>query len=361
MTKAVTNRQIFFILVLILTGYSAISIPKDAINAIGTGSWITIILLTIIFAIGTFFIASLNKIFEGKTIFEYSKLLLGNFFGTIITLIYTINFIIVSIVITRNVIEFINECYLPFTPVWALLILVLFTCIYIAYKGFINLGKMSEIYGFGFISVLVALCIIMLFLGDTEYLKPFFETTKIKDYVFGVKDLIVPFLGVEILTIIPFGKENRKKGVLTSVLSVLVVGIIYILVVEASTSMIGVNTIKYYDNALVEALRETHLPATFFLERVDFLFLIFGIAGIISSICLIFSANAEFISKFFLKLKRENLFLGMGIVFFIICNFFISYEMSVFIFSSIIPIIGIFTMFVIPISLFCIAKVKKYG
>ena len=85
----VTNRQIFFILLFTLTSGSLISIPKDAYKAAGTGAWFTLMILTIIFSIGVFFIASLNKIFEGKTIFEYSNLLVGKPIAIIINFIYT--------------------------------------------------------------------------------------------------------------------------------------------------------------------------------------------------------------------------------------------------------------------------------
>lgn len=360
MRSAVTNRQIFLILLLTITAYSAISLPKDAVKAVGTGAGFTMLLLTIIFSIGIFFISSLNKIFIGKTIFEYSKIIVGKQFGFIINVFYFLYFSTVTTCLVRAVAEFLNETYLPLTPIWVLFLLIVIPCSYIAYKGITNIGRLCEIFGVILIFVTIIIFGSAFYLGDIEYCKPIFEFGNLKEYVFGMKDLMFAFLGIEVLTIIPFGKDNIKKGVSSSVISVFFTGLLYIYVVYASITTIGINTIKYYQNALIEALREIHLPSTFLLERADILYITVGVSGIICCLSVVIFATLEFTSKFFVKINRDILFLIMGIIFFIIGNFVIDYEIAESLFKVLLPIMGLFTAFIIPITLFTIAKGKKY-
>ncbi len=332
--------------------------PKDSIKAAGTGAWFTILLLTIIFSIAVFFIASLNKKFQGRTIFEYSSLLVGKPAAFVISLIYTSYFLFVLIIVCRNIAEFNKGTFLYLTPVWALLLLIICVCGYIAYKGLTNLARFCEIYGAVFIFTSLAIHFAQFFIGDINYIQPFFEISEIKKYIFGVKDLIVPFLGVEILTIIPFGKVNNKKGVICSVLGIVYVGLFYIVAVESSTMIVGINEILNYDDSLIEALRETRLPSTFLLERVDFLFITVGTMGIISGLSVLFFAVVENATKL-VRVNKNKLFLSIAIITFIISNFFLDSELTTFLFKTVVPIWGMFTAFLIPITLFIIAKVKR--
>jgi len=356
--SVVTNRQIFFILFLLITGYSSISIPKDAIKAAGTGAWLTILLLTILFAIAAFFISSLNKKFEGKTIFEYSPLIVGKPIAYVINIFYTSYFLFVLILICRSVSEFIKVTFMPLTPIWAMLFIIVAVCFYISYKGITNVGRLCEIYGLLVIVVAFPTIIAMFFLGDINYILPFFDISQVKEYVFGTKDLIVAFLGIEVLLIIPFGKVNNKKGVLYSVLAVLSIGLLYILLAEASTMILGINDILNYDNSLVEALRSVPLPSALILERADLLFLVVGIMGIIACISILFFTTVEYTTKF-IKLNRNLLYISIGIITYVVGNFFLNSEITAFLFKTVLPIWGIFTTFFIPISLFIIAKEKK--
>lgn len=358
MKGVVTNRQIFFIIFLILTGYSLTSIPKDAIKAAGTGAWVTISLLTMLFAIAVFFIASLNKKFPGKTIFEYSSLLLGKPIGFVISFIYSSNFLFVLVLICRGIAEFIKGSYLPLTPIWAILILIISVCLYISYKGITNLARLCEIYGAIFILTSLTIHFAQFFLGDIKYIQPFFEVSQIRKYIFGIKDLMPSFLGIEVLVVIPFGKVNNKKGILYSIMGVVYVGLFYIIAVEGSTMIAGINDILNYNNSLIEALRETRLPRVFLIERVDIIFDTVGIMSILAGLSVLFFAATENATKL-TRVNKKSLFLSVGIFTFIISNFFIDGELASLLLSNVVPICGIFTAFIIPITLFLIAKVKK--
>ena len=257
--------------------------------------------------------------------------------------------------------EFVKGCFLNLTPIWAIAFLFVVTSMYIAYKGITNIGRLCEIYGVVFIVVSLSVHAAMFFLGDITQIQPFFEPKRIKEYVFGAKDLFAALLGIEILTIIPFGKVNNKKGILYSVLGVLYVGLFYIFAMETSVMILGVNDVLNYNNSLIEALRETKLPSTILLERVDLLFLTVGFFGVTSGLSILFYGTVENISKLFLKINKNKLFIIIGIVVYVVSNFFINADLANLLFNTAIPVVGIFTSFIIPITLFIIAKVKEHA
>lgn len=174
-----------------------------------------------------------------------------------------------------------------------------------------------------FITVAVAIHISMFYLGDITQIKPLFDIKQIKDYVFGIKDLFIALLGIEILTIIPFSKENGKKGVFYSVMVVFFVALFYILISETFLMILGVNDILNYNYSLIEALRETRLPSTILLERVDILFLTVGIFAFISGLSILFFSAVETTSKLFSGVSKNKIFIIIGLITYSISYFFI--------------------------------------
>lgn len=361
MKGVVTNRQYFFLLLFVLTGYSIVSLPKTAFLAAGTGAWFSILTNTAIFAAGIFLLAALNKVFEGKTIYEYAQLLVGKAGAVILCIFYGTFFLFVTILIFRDIAEFIKGCYLPLTPIWVLLVLSIGVAFYMAYKGITNIGRFCELFGVFYLIISILVYAAMILKGDPDSIKPFLNPEKIKDYVLGAKNLIVPFLGYEILTVVPFGKINRKKGVSALVWGLLFIGFYCVLVTEAATMTIGRNNVTYYNDTIVEALRITQLPRTFLLERADFVFLMIGNIGILTSLCIFSYTTVEFACKLFTKKSRNTLLLSIAFGVFIASNFIINAKSATFLFKNVLPYWGIFTALVIPLILFILAKVKKHA
>lgn len=337
-----------------------ITIPGNAVKAAGTGAWFAIMLLTLLFGFGVFIIASLGKTFEGKTIHEYSNILVGKVVSKIIGFIYTSYFLFFSVILFRSVANFIKENSLPLTPMWAILLIFISTVLYIVYKGLTTIGRLVEIFGIIFILISLSVHIAEFFLGDISYIKPFFEPKLVKEYIFGTKDLIYAFIGIEILTIIPFGKTNRNKGVLYSVIGVLYVGLYYIIAAETSVMIVGINQIKKYNASLVEALRQTKLPSMFVLERFDILFLTVGTFGVLCGLATILFGAAENTVKLFSVKRRNYILIAVGVVVFVSAMLIDKPRQVTFLYNSVLPIVGIFTGFVIPIILFILTKVKKH-
>ena len=71
MTNTITNRQLFFMLVLTLTS-GIVGIAKSMAATVGTNAWLVIIITSLVFGLAAAVIASLNTMHEGQMLFDYA-------------------------------------------------------------------------------------------------------------------------------------------------------------------------------------------------------------------------------------------------------------------------------------------------
>ena len=104
------------------------------------------------------------------------------------------------------------------TPKWFILFFTLAVSGYGA-AGITNIARLFEIYGFFALTGSVILYVIMLFLGDINYIRPLFVKEDLGRYFGAVWKTAFAFVGLEIITVIPFAKQNKIP--LVSVISTL--------------------------------------------------------------------------------------------------------------------------------------------
>lgn len=68
MHSSVSNRQMFFLLLLTLTAYTVISIPNVISQTSGTGGWLSLMITALLFAVFAVILVRLNSAFPGMTL-----------------------------------------------------------------------------------------------------------------------------------------------------------------------------------------------------------------------------------------------------------------------------------------------------
>ena len=66
MTSGITNRQMFFVLLLIICSFRTIDIPQLAAKTAGRSGWIIILIYALLFSIVALCITKLNNMYPGK-------------------------------------------------------------------------------------------------------------------------------------------------------------------------------------------------------------------------------------------------------------------------------------------------------
>lgn len=359
MLNGVTNRQLVFLLLIILIAGSSPFIPRLMAESAGYGSWLTIIITSLLFAGAAAIIVKLGRMFDGKILAEYSVRIIGKPGGYLVTFIYLLYSLSVIVYLLISFSDLLQNNFLPQTPKWFLMLAGLPIFGYAAYKGITNIARMAEIVGILVITISILVRSTMFASGDIRNIQPFFNSAEFGRYLSAIKNAIIPFLGIEILIIIPFVSKKTKKSTRTAFLTVLAAGFWFIVIVEASVMMIGMEETANYTDPTVVAYRLVEVPFIDFLTRMDILYLTVKLAGFCVFLCIVYCAAVEFASRVLPRIKRGILVIVLGCIIFMlgilasgidnVRSVFNAYAMFA------IPVVAI----IIPLMLLIIAKIRK--
>ncbi len=358
MKSDVSNRQIFFLLYLTLTTYTLISIPKVLAERAGTGAWVPILIMTAVFSLLVVLVVRLGNKFPGRMLFDYSQEIVGKFFGYVLSIFFALYFLLISVYLNVQLTSVLKSEFFPKTPDWAMLTagVAVFGCM--AYKGVNSVVRFIEIIGPVYLLTAFAVYFIMLLQGDISNILPLFRPSEATRYLAASKDIILSFLGVEILTIVPFAKHNGKRADVTAFFTLLFIGFSYVLAVEISYMMLGIHNIQIYSHALIEAIKVVNIPV---LERVEILYLTVGFFGLVAGVCVVYLALVEYAARLFSKVDRKLIVLVLGVLIITLSRIGQTAKDSDKFFEAVIPIIGMIAAFLIPALLIMIARVRGLG
>lgn len=355
MTNSITNRQMVFIIFLTLTTYTTIDLPKTVAQTSGRSSWIPIIITSIIYGCDAIIITKLNNMFLGKVFFDYSQEIVGKFFAYVIAYYFILYYLLIGVYLKLKLVGVLTSNFLPKTPKFVFLLFGIALFAYVAHKGITNIARIFEIFGISFLLVTVGICIFML-MGGTKYnILPFFNASDVKKYAITMRNLIQPYDGIEVLLIIPFTIKNKGAPKI-AFFTLLFIGLFYALIVESSIMILGLNNTTLLNDSFIEAMRITEAPV---IERLDIFYLTFGLASLFSGMIIVYATVAEFACRIFSKVKRYIIIIAISVIYFILCLFSLNIKDMEKIFESYIFYLVIISSFLIPITVFILAKVKK--
>lgn len=359
MEDRVTNRQIVFILLLTLTSYSVVDISRAMATTAGYGSWLTLMVTAILFALASIIIVSLKLRVKNETLMEYGQDLIGRIPMLAIGLYYIVYFFTILVFLLIQLGTLLKTDFLLKTPMTASIGIGVVVFCYIAYKGFVTIARMMEFIGIIYLITAVTVHILMLTQGRAENIMPFFNSDDVGSYFAAIKEAIFPFLGIELLLFVPISKKNGKSLIPTVFLTILGIGLFYTLVVESSIMKLGMNNIAHYNSSLIVAIRDMELPFLDFLKRMDVLFLTVGYAGMFMGISMLYTAIIEYISHVIPKLKRGTLSILVGIITYVSALILSGADW----FIDGVVILGVYVglgaVVVFPAILLIVSKVKK--
>lgn len=361
MDDNITNRQIAFLLLLTLLSYSAVDISRALATTAGYGSWLTIIVGSIIFAFIAVLVTYLNYIYQGKMIADYSKLLVGKVGSYVISIYYFLYFLLIVVFLGIEFSSILKFEFIPQTPKAATLIVGIPVFCFIAYKGVVTAGRLMEFIGIVYLIVGTSIHILMFTQGTPSNILPLFNSEDIGNYTRALKEIVFPFLGIEILLTIPLSKKNGKSVIPTVFFTIIAIGLFYVLIVEACIMKVGINDIAHYNSSLIVAIRDMELPFLDFLKRIDVMFLTVGFAGLFMGISIVYTAMLELLSKILPKIKRGKLIIIIGVVSYAGCLFFDKKQGFLDFVKEAGIYLGLVAVLIIPAILLIISKVKKHA
>lgn len=359
MNTFLTNKQISFILYCIIIGYGVINIPKNAAEAAGTGSWLSILIATIIFMVIAYMITYLQYIYAGETLYEYSSRLVGKLITHIFVVIFGIYFFVNFSMIIRLYAEIIKLTILINTPITYICILFYIVICYALTKGLNVIARMCEIYGFLNLVGFIFVNSLLITKGNSLNIRPLFVIEDLTSYLKATSSMALPFLGMEMLLFIPISKTKNKNILKYTTLMIGFIGIIYIYIVESTISVVGIDTVIYLKESIFTIVRGVDLPYLEFIRRLDGVYIIFWTMNIVCALSLWGYGVTIIISKLSKDIKYNYIAIAITFISFVFSQLPKTKDQAELIikYNS---YFGIISSAVIPAILLFITKVKKY-
>ncbi|ACL18729.1 spore germination protein [Desulfitobacterium hafniense DCB-2] len=312
MTNSVTNRQLFFIIIISTVGLSAVVMPKIMSEAAGTGAWLSLLIAAVFFVADVLLIIHLGCLYRGKALAEYSELLVGKAVSRIFCGIYLIYFFIFLAFFVRSAADIIQAEILYKTPIWATMLLIMSVSLYAASKGLTNLGRILEYLGLIVLITGFILQIIAFTQGNPLNNLPLIDPAEISRYIRAVPSAIFVFLGFEVITVIPLSRRNGSQALLTAGIAVLVACTFFIVQLEGCYSILSIDDIVNYDYPVLTAIRRLDIAALQFAKRLDLFFIMGWLTSIFCTTSLIMFASAAYAKKLIPKLTGITPMFAIG-------------------------------------------------
>ncbi|MFF2448795.1 endospore germination permease [Neobacillus sp. NPDC058068] len=213
-----SGMQLFWLMFSFETGNMLLLTIGPTAQEAKQDAWISCLAASV-FGIAIVFIACKTALlFPKQSLIEFSKLILGKWVGTIVIIVYLIQWFAVIGNILREFADFTITILLPYTPPWALILTMLLLMIYVTTIGGIEgIGRCSEVFGTIIFLSLFALLILSAQNVDLLRILPVFSDTGIQRIWKGT---LIPlaFLGesVMVLMLISF-MDQPKKGLKSAV------------------------------------------------------------------------------------------------------------------------------------------------
>ena len=361
MPNTVTNRQLFFILFMTLTAIASVDISKVMVQGAGTSGWVTILITALLFGLAAFTWAKLNGMYEGKMIFEYSQHLIGKIGAYLLTVYFTQYFITVLVALNMAMASQLQTNFLPNTPMWATITASVIVTGFVAQKGVTNTARLVEIYGVIMLLVAATVHSIMIAQGNVDYILPLYNPAQTGRVFSAVREMVFPFLGIELIAIFPFTAKNGAKAASTVFFTVIGVGVFYVINALSCVMLIGENEILHYNFPLIAAIRQVELPILKFLQRIDLTYLTVGFIALLAGLSLIYLSIVEFICRMLPKVRRVVVVVSVGIAALLAYTFLHNVPDIQKTLRGVVTISGVLLAVPVPLVLILLTKGKNHG
>jgi spore germination protein len=358
MTGTITNRQMVFILFLTLTTVTVISLPKLIAQKAGTGGWITLLIAALLFALAVVVIVRLNLLFPGRVLADYSRDLVGRGGSGILSVLYILYFLAVSGYLVSSWAHLLKSDFLIKTPEWADMLVGIPVICWAAYRGVTNIARLFEIYGVILLVVALFAHVLMLTQGSLMNILPVVGPSGLSRPLSALGDVVPSFLGIEVLLVIPFTQANKKAPKI-AFFTLLLIGFYYVLIVESCIAMMGMEETVLHSDAMVQALRQVDASFLEFMRRLDIMFLTAGFMGVFAGITVAFTAALEYACRLLPRIPRVWVVVCLGAFLFALGLLAGALKAPDEAFGVFGLCAGLPAAVLIPLVLYCIAKVKR--
>lgn len=355
----ISMRQTKLLLILQMFNMSMLILPRIAGKMAGHDGYLLPIVGFVLGAIYIWSITALLKRFPNEGIDTIAPKVLTKWIGILVVILYVIKLLVSAGFEVRMFAEMVSQVLLPKTPLPVIILILLFAVYYLIKSGIEACGRMAEVViYFVFVPLVFILCLVLI-KTDFKQLMPFF-TARPKGVLAGAYYVSMTFMPLEFLLII--GCLVNKRGQLrpSCMTAIGVISVIEIALIALTFTGVGMVTSTKQLWPVLTLMQSIQLPGSF-VENQEIFMMCWWIMSVYMYI-----SGAMYVASLTLSrlihFHRQNVTVLplIPIVFFISMlpsSLSESYTYLVRFNGQ----IGIFFLFILPLVLLIIAKLRKIG
>ncbi|WP_373232706.1 endospore germination permease [Cohnella sp.] len=265
----VTGLQIYWMIAIMDLGMALIMTLSPSLQAAKQDVWLSILVSGSIVLIVTLLVTNVANLYPGQTLIQFSQAILGKFVGSIVIVIYMVQWYTIIPIVLRQFNDLVEILLLPATPKLAILLIMIALVVYVTYSGGIEgIARCSEFLGPIIILMVILVLVASIKNIEMKNLLPIYVDS---GAIAIIKGSLAPasYLGhaVEYLMLAAFLSIPTRKGVPYAYWSVITAVFFVFISVIVTVSSIGVNLSPKMWYPFFEMTRKITLWG--FLENFD--------------------------------------------------------------------------------------------
>ncbi|NWL90125.1 spore gernimation protein [Paenibacillus sp. 79R4] len=314
--KKITTSQTAVIISNCMLGSGILTLPRvlaDKMN--NSDGWISIILGGILVVLTGTCIVKLCQRFPGKTLFQFSRDLMGKWLGSFFNVGIAAFYIFIAAFELRVMFEVTTLYLLEDVPRWGIMMSFIWVGLYLILGGLGAIARLYEIILPITIVVFVFSMILSSKVFEIDNLLPVLGDG-VLPALQGVGSTVLVFLGHEIMFILTASMKHPGKAGTALVMGITVplfLNLIAFIMVIGGISVHGAVSSTW---PIVDLLRSFEIKGLFF-ERFDFFLLVVWIMQILTTFSILQYISTTGIAQTFRTSKKPILYLSMPVIFII--------------------------------------------
>ncbi|GIO61853.1 MULTISPECIES: GerAB/ArcD/ProY family transporter [Paenibacillus] len=354
-----TKYQLFWLLFTMESGMTLLIAISPTFKEAQQGAPMAIFLAGVMSVLMTFIAAKLSLLYPNDTFIEYVPKIVGKWLGNLIVIAYLLLWIGVAGIILRQYADFVQMTLFMRTPVWAIVLFMLFVIMYAVHGGIHIIGRCSEIIGPIIVINLVLFRLLTIKDLRPERLLPLLPAGGMIPVMKGSLPG-ASFLGESVMIVMLIAFLTEKKRAISSGLWSVGIAAVVLLNVTLDVLMILDNTVPAKLQYPVYAVSQ-YISVMEFVQNLDILLVVGTCFSVFIKICLYLFMTSYGTARLFHLQKWRNILWITGLLVLVVALYPRNVDITQMDFpyfwkNVVLPIF----LFGIPLLLWVIGIARKY-
>ncbi|MGN7759874.1 GerAB/ArcD/ProY family transporter [Paenibacillus sp. 22594] len=354
----ITTSQASLFLTNTVLGAGILTLPRSVTESAKTpDSWMSVLLGGLIVMLVIFVMVKLSQQFPGKTVYQYSKRIVGTLPGGFLSSLLIIYYIIIAGFEIRVLAEITMFFLLEGTPVWAIVIPFIWVGCYLVFGGINSIARLYQIIFPISLFILMICYVLSIRIFDINHLRPVLSEG-LMPVIKGLKSTVLVYTGCEVVMTITAFMQHPQHAVKAMLAGIGIPMVLYLLTVIVVVGGLSIDSVITSTWPTIDLVRSFEISG-FFFERFEFPLLVIWMMQMFCNFCSFFFNASLGISQVF-KLKIVPVIFGLMPLIFI--STMVPKRINdVFALGDAIGRMGIILFILLPVMLSVVLIIRKKG